>query len=886
MSTEKTKKLKLSKAVLKLRQADPFYEQELAKYSQPMPSRAYMLQKLVEHGAPMMPDELSSLFGILPEEADFFSRRINAMAREGDIVINRKGALCIADKLDLIKGRIQGHADGFGFVVPDDGSADLFVSPNEMRKVLHGDRVMVREVGVDRRGRREGKIVEVLEHTNSRLVGRLLEERGVRFVRAEEKRINQDIQISPQGNLPAEPGQVVTVELVSQPSKYGPPIGRIIEVLGNYADPGMEIEIALRKHDLPHVFSAKAEAQAAKTAQKVRKKDWKTDEGLAREDLRDLPLVTIDGETSRDFDDAVFAERAGKGWRLVVAIADVSHYVRPGDALDLDAYERGTSVYFPRRVIPMLPEPISNGICSLNPDVERCCMVCDMQISAKGQVKKARFYPAVMLSKARLTYTEVWDILQEPKGKPAKQRKGVVKHLQALHALFQVLLAARQKRGAIDFETTETRMMFNEQGKIERIVPVSRNDAHRLIEECMLAANVQAAHFLAQNKHEALYRNHEGPTERKLENLRRFLNERGLSLGGGDAPTARDYATLMEGVKGRPDTPLLQTMLLRSMQQAVYSPEQLGHFGLAYEAYTHFTSPIRRYPDLLVHRAIKAVLSKRTYKPGKWDEIGAHCSQTERRADEATRDVENWLKCYFMRDHLGEVFDGVVAAVTSFGLFVQLDGLYIEGLVHISELGADYFHYDETSHCLRGERSGKTYSLTDRLTVKVARVDLETSKIDFVLLDPDGDASLQAESAGSDTRSSGSKRHRAGKARAAVASADAAAVLDAAVDEPAAPPKPAPKRESERRQARTAAPTVQAPPASVKRGSSASLPGQRPAALLEAPRKGKPAQPEAKPAAKAVAKPDAASAARKRAAKPVAALLMAAAGKDKKKQKG
>ncbi|WP_223879211.1 ribonuclease R [Chitinimonas arctica] len=739
MSTSKEKKpgkpAKLPKAALKLRQADPFYEQEVGKYEMPLPSRSYILQILTERGAPMYPDELVELFSIQPHEAEFFTRRLNAMAREGEVVINRKGVICIADKLDLIKGRVQGHPDGFGFVVPDDGSSDLFIGPKEMHKVMHRDRVMVREIGVDRRGRREGKIVEVLEHVNTRLVGRLVVERGVRFVRAEEKRISQEILVSPEGSLEAEPGQVVSVEMITQPSKYGQPIGRIVEVLGNYADPGMEIEIALRKHDLPHVFSPEAESQAGKTPQKVTKKDWKTPEGLKRVDLREMPLVTIDGETARDFDDAVYAERQGKGWRLVVAIADVSHYVRPRDALDATGYERGNSVYFPRRVIPMLPEQISNGICSLNPDVERCCMVCDMQVDADGQVVKYTFYPAVMLSKARFTYTEVAEILKQPKGKAAKERKALLPHLLDLQALFQAQLKARGQRGAIEFETTETQMIFNETGKIERIDPVRRNDAHRLIEECMLAANVCAADFLGSHQHTALYRIHEGPTERKLENLRKFLNERGLSLGGGDSPQAGDYARLMEQVKAWPDVGLMQTMLLRSMQQAVYSPERLGHFGLAYDAYTHFTSPIRRYPDLLVHRAIKAVLTKTTYSPGKWDEIGAHCSQTERRADEATRDVENWLKCYFVRDRIGEVFDGVVSAVTSFGLFVQLEGLFVEGLVHISELGTDYFQYNEASHTLRGERSGKVYGLTDKLTIRVARVDLETSKIDFALFD-------------------------------------------------------------------------------------------------------------------------------------------------------
>ncbi|WP_374539033.1 ribonuclease R [Chitinimonas taiwanensis] len=822
MSNTKSKKntssSKLPRAALKLRQADPFYEQELARYAQPMPSRGYLLQILAEHGAPMMPEELVAMFAIQPEESEFFSRRINAMAREGEVVINRKGAICIAEKLDLIKGRVVGHPDGFGFVVPDDGSPDLFVGPREMHKVLHRDRVMVREIGVDRRGRREGKIVEVLEHVNSRVVGRLKEERGVRFVLAEDRRITQEILLAPEGSLPAEPGQIVTVELLSQPSKYSQAVGRIVEVLGNYADPGMEIEIALRKHDLPHEFSAEAEAQAKKTPQKVLKKDWQTPEGLKREDLRDMPLVTIDGETARDFDDAVYAEKQGRGWRLVVAIADVSHYVRPKDALDETGYERGNSVYFPRRVIPMLPEQLSNGICSLNPDVERCCMVCDMQIDAKGQVKQYRFYPAVMLSKARFTYTEVAQILAEPKGEAAQRRKALLPHLQNLYGLFQAMLKARSQRGAIDFATTETQMIFNEQGKIERIEPVQRNDAHRLIEECMLAANVCAANFLAEHKHASLYRVHEGPSERKLENLRRFLGEHGLSLGGGDEPQASDYAALMEQVKTRPDVDLMQTMLLRSMQQAVYSPEQLGHFGLAYDAYAHFTSPIRRYPDLLVHRSIKAVLKGQTYAPGKWEEIGAHCSSTERRADEATRDVQNWLKCYFMRDRIGEVYEGVISAVTSFGVFVLLDGLFVEGLLHISELGKDYFHYDEAKHVLRGEHGGQVYGLTDRIRIRVARVDLETSKIDFAL------AQAPAEQAAS-------KATRAGRSgtNKAVAPAPAAAPAPLpAKAQPADMPVSKPARGARRSKADApiadapapAAPAKSAPKARVKQAAS------------------------------------------------------------------
>jgi len=594
-----------------LRLQDPYLEREKLKYTNPLPSREYLLTILAEQGVPMFPDELALMLSIKRAEREFFERRLFAMERAGQVIINRKGAVCVSNKLDLIKCKVVGHRDGYGFAVPLEGEGeDLFLPEREMHKVLHGDHVMVRAGGTDKRGRTEGNIVEVLERAVNRVVGRIYHERGVWFVVAEDRRINQDILIEGGGEANAKHGQVVMVEILQQPDSHRQSIGRVLEVLGAYADPGMEIEIALRKHDLPHVFNPAAEAQAKSTPSKVRKMDHK-----GRVDLRDLPLVTIDGETARDFDDAVYAERDGKGFRLVVAIADVSHYVEPGDALDLDAYERGTSVYFPRRVIPMLPEALSNGICSLNPDVERLCMVCDMQVTAKGQVKSSRFYPAVMCSKARLTYNQVWDWLSNG------SNHELMPQLHTLYDLFKTLLAARAKRGAIDFDTTETQMVFNESGKIDRIVPVVRNDAHRLIEECMLAANVCAADYIQENKHKCLFRVHEGPTTDRLENLHTYLKLAGLTLGGGDKPTTKDYATLADQIRARPDALVVQTMLLRSMQQAVYTPDNLGHFGLAYEAYTHFTSPIRRYPDLLVHRTIKAILKGEVYQAGKWASI-------------------------------------------------------------------------------------------------------------------------------------------------------------------------------------------------------------------------------------------------------------------------
>ena len=707
-----------------LRLQDPYLEREKLKYTNPLPSREYLLTILAEQGVPMFPDELALMLSIKRAEREFFERRLFAMERAGQVIINRKGAVCVSNKLDLIKCKVVGHRDGYGFAVPLEGEGeDLFLPEREMHKVLHGDHVMVRAGGTDKRGRTEGNIVEVLERAVNRVVGRIYHERGVWFVVAEDRRINQDILIEGGGEANAKHGQVVMVEILQQPDSHRQSIGRVLEVLGAYADPGMEIEIALRKHDLPHVFNPAAEAQAKSTPSKVRKMDHK-----GRVDLRDLPLVTIDGETARDFDDAVYAERDGKGFRLVVAIADVSHYVEPGDALDLDAYERGTSVYFPRRVIPMLPEALSNGICSLNPDVERLCMVCDMQVTAKGQVKSYRFYPAVMCSKARLTYNQVWDWLSNG------SNHELMPQLHTLYDLFKTLLAARAKRGAIDFDTTETQMVFNESGKIDRIVPVVRNDAHRLIEECMLAANVCAADYIQENKHKCLFRVHEGPTTDRLENLHTYLKLAGLTLGGGDKPTTKDYATLADQIRARPDALVVQTMLLRSMQQAVYTPDNLGHFGLAYEAYTHFTSPIRRYPDLLVHRTIKAILKGEVYQAGKWSQLGEHCSMAERRADDASRDVESWLKTYYMRDKIGEIFCGKINAVTSFGVFVLLDNVYVEGLVHISELGKDYFHFRKDIQAIVGEKSGLRYQLGDTLTVKVVRADLESSKIDFQLV--------------------------------------------------------------------------------------------------------------------------------------------------------
>ncbi|MBU3657203.1 MAG: ribonuclease R [Rhodocyclaceae bacterium] len=746
---------KNAKRVAKVRRQDPHYERESGKYENPLPSREYVIETLQKAGRPMGEYELADQLAIGADELDAFERRIRAMEREGQLMRNRKGALILPTKADLVACRIEGHPDGFGFARPEtsvgrDKSADIFLDNRQMEKALHGDRVLVRVTGKDRRGRPEGSIVEVTERANTEVVGRVFDEYGVRYVVPEDRRLHTRIVIAPEtpanggagkrlrkpkaGETAVQPGQVVIAEILEQPGKRTLPVGRIKEVLGNYADPGMEIEIALRKHDLPFEFPKAVIDEAARLPEEV-----VVDKDLGkREDLRDIPLVTIDGETAKDFDDAVFAEALpkGKGWRMIVAIADVSHYVRPGSPLDVEAEARGNSVYFPRRVIPMLPEKISNGLCSLNPDVDRLAMVCDAQINAEGEVTQYRFYPAVFRSRARLTYNQVWGWLSGELTPATPAHQTIQPQLQTLYALFKTLHAAREKRGAIDFDTVETQMQFNDHGKIEAIVPVIRNDAHRLIEECMLAANVCAADFLEKKKQPGLFRIHGTPSPEKLQGLRDFMKEFGLGLEGGDSPTGKDYGKLLDQIRERPDFSLLQTILLRSMQQAIYSPDNIGHFGLSYEYYTHFTSPIRRYPDLLVHRAIKNALKFEKVKlpadEGAWEEIGLHCSATERRADEATRDVEAWLKCYYMQDRVGEVFDGTISGVTAFGAFVTLDQVYVEGLVHISELGSDYFHYDPIRHCLLGERTKQQYRVGDRLRVKLVRADLESNRIDFV----------------------------------------------------------------------------------------------------------------------------------------------------------
>ncbi|MCP5133619.1 MAG: ribonuclease R [Gammaproteobacteria bacterium] len=713
-------------------QLDPFIAREQEKYGRTIPSREFILQTLDERGMPLTLDELRAELRIEDDwEIEALSRRLRAMERDGQLIRNRREGYGPVTKMNLVTGRIIGHPEGHGFLIPDEGGDSLFLSPRQMRKLLHGDRAVARVISVDYRGRREGAVVEVLERNTESIVGRFCEERGVCFVIPDNKRINQDIIVPADGRGEAQAGQIVIAELIEQPSAHNRPLGRIKEVLGDHMAPGMEIRIAIASHGIPIDWPEAVIKEAHKYGETV-------PESVCQErwDLRSTPLVTIDGITARDFDDAVYCERRGNNWRLLVAIADVSWYVRPRTALDQEARKRGNSVYFPDRAIPMLPEVLSNGLCSLNPDVDRLCMVCEMTINTEGRIIRSRFAEAVMRSHARLTYDTVAAIVAERNPQIRAAHARLVPHLDRLLELYQILRASREQRGAMDFDTQETVIEYGADRKIERILPTERNDAHRLIEECMIAANVAAARFLHRHKMPGLYRVHDGPSKDRLNKLRAFLGELGLGLGGGGKPSPKDYTRLLEQVHDRPDVHLIQTVMLRSLAQAVYNPGNAGHFGLALEAYAHFTSPIRRYPDLQVHRAIRHILQggKATDFPFTHADLaglGEHCSMTERRADEAVRDAVEWLKCEYMLDKTGQVFDGIITAVTGFGLFVELRGVYVEGLVHVTALRNDFYQFDPVGHRLHGERSGQVYRLGDALRVQVARVDLDERKIDF-----------------------------------------------------------------------------------------------------------------------------------------------------------
>jgi len=715
--------------------SDPHSQREAENYQRPIPSREYILTVLGNADKPLAFRRLADELG-LDEDIDHIAlqRRLNAMERDGQLLRNRRGGFCLPERLDLVRGRVTAHPDGFGFLIPDEGGEDVFLTARQMRSILHGDRALVRVTGVDRRGRREGALIEVIERNNETVVGRYLEESGVSFVVPDNSRL-QDVNIPADQRNNAQHGQIVVAAITQQPNRRSQPIGRISEVLGDHMAPGMEIDVAIRSHGLPHEWPEEVMQAAAKFGDTIPDTDI-----AEREDLREVPLVTIDGKDARDFDDAVFCEPHGKGWRLLVAIADVSSYVVSGDALDKEAIERGNSVYFPQRVIPMLPENLSNGLCSLNPNVDRLCMVCEMFFSAAGKLGDYRFMRGVMRSHARLTYSEVAAMLIDKDMPLRKKNKAVLPHLENLHRLYAVLRKARDKRGSIDFDTTETRIEFGKDRKIERITPVIRNDAHKLIEECMINANIAAAHYLLKNKIPTPYRIHDGPQGDRLTDLRDFLTEFGLNLGGGSEPEPRHYGEIMDKIAGRPDFHLIQTVLLRSLQQAVYSIENIGHFGLALEHYAHFTSPIRRYPDLMVHRAIRHLIdggkaSSFSYSAEEVQRISEHSSMTGRRADEATRDAVAWLKCEYMLEKVGEEFDGTISSVTGFGVFIELDEVYVEGLVHVTALENDFYHFDPIAHCLVGENTERCYRIGDRVRIKVANVNLDERKIDFDMIE-------------------------------------------------------------------------------------------------------------------------------------------------------
>ena len=747
---------------------DPHAAREAKNYENPVPSREFILETLVALATPSTYEEVCAALHVDDEErTEGVRRRLIAMARDAQIDSNRgRQTYFPLDPKKIATGILQGHKDGYGFLLCE-GSDDVYISNNQMRKAFHGDKAMVRITGTDRRGRLEGQIAKVLEHNTTHLVGRYFEQSGgFGVVRPDSKRITHEIIIAAEDRNGAQHDQFVNVEIIQQPRPGQMITGRVTEVLGNNLAPGMEIEVAIRSHDIPNTWNADLLEELKSIPEEVIEKDKKK-----RVDLRDLPFVTIDGEDARDFDDAVYVERNKRtnGWRLFVAIADVSHYVKVGSELDKEATKRATSVYFPENVVPMLPEAISNGLCSLNPEVDRLVMVCEVTISEKGKMSGYKFYEAVIHSHARLTYNLVWEMLQKPmtdEGKQwRKQYRPVVPHLETMYGLYKLLRKGRTKRGAIDFETVETKIEFDSQRKISQIVPTSRNDAHMIIEECMLMANVCAADFLSRYKVPGLFRVHNGPSEQKLDNLREFLGEMGLSMSAGD-PSPSHYQELLKQIAGRPDAQLIQTVMLRSLSQAVYQPENEGHFGLAFDAYAHFTSPIRRYPDLLVHRAIRSVirstreckhvrrvegagrLAKKAifpYDTPAMVTLGEQCSMAERRADDATRDVVDFLKCEYMEQHVGDVFEGTITAVTGFGLFVSLNDVFVEGLVHISNLNNDFYQFDQVKHRLVGERTRKTFRLGDKLWIQVMSVSLDDRKIDFGLAtDPNDDSAVDS----------------------------------------------------------------------------------------------------------------------------------------------
>ncbi|MFP4207482.1 MAG: ribonuclease R [Wenzhouxiangella sp.] len=693
---------------------------------------------LAEADRPLTRRRLSTLFELDKDQSDRFLKPLLVeLVQRGEVVRNRRAAYGLAREMDLVAGRISAHGDGFGFVIPDAGGDDLYLSPRQMRQVFHGDRVLAAVTGVDRRGRKEGGIVEVVERAHTQVVGRLMIESGVATVVPDDPRLTHEVIIPLERVGDARPGQIVVARIDRPPELHRGPVGELIAVLGQADEPGIATDMAVFSYQLPAEFPPEVVAEAEAFGDII-------DPAIAsrRVDLRDLPLITIDGADARDFDDAVYAAPRGDGYRLVVAIADVAEYVRPGSPLDLEGCQRGTSVYFPDRVIPMLPEALSNGLCSLNPEVDRLCMVCDMKLDDRGKVISSRFYEGVLRSHARMTYDQVERIVNRGDTELRARFAHVLETLDHLHAVYRGLARRRERRGALDFDSQAVYFQFDAEGRVADIRLSQRHDAHRLIEECMIAANVEAARFVG-NQLPMLYRVHEPPQAVKLEALEEFLRAQGLSVRWKDQPEPAQFAAIQNQVADSPLRPLVNAVLLRSLSLAVYQPENRGHFGLALASYAHFTSPIRRYPDLLLHRAIKHLVQKRErgrfpYGADRMEELGRHCSWTERRAEEAARDVDERLKAQFMQRHLGDTFDGIVTGVTSFGLFVELPDYGVSGLVHVTALPNDYYHFDPVSHSLTGKRRGIRLRLADRVRVQLTAVSMEDRKIDLRLVESPG----------------------------------------------------------------------------------------------------------------------------------------------------
>jgi len=707
------------------------------KYEHPIPSRDEILKVMEAMGRPLVLVSLAQQFKISTEaHRRALENRLRAMVRDGQLLRNRAKAYCLTRHLDLVTGTVQAHRDGYGFLIPDDEPDDVYLSAREMAPLWDGDRVAV-HANESRRGGREGRVAEILERARAEIVGRFTRERGIDLVLSEGK--GTERILIPRGEAGgARGGDIVRVEVVQYPTPRTDAIGRVVRVVGRIDDPGIETDVAILAHGLPHEWPESVEAQIADLGPHVPARAKRD-----REDLRKLPLVTIDGADARDFDDAVYAERKGNSWRLIVAIADVSHYVEPGTELDTEARARGTSVYFPDRVLPMLPEVLSNGLCSLNPRVDRLCLCCEMTIDAQGNVKRSRFFEGLMRSAARLTYTQVAQLLEGEK--PSAKLRAVERELRNLHEVYRALDKKRRRRGAIDFDLPQAKIELDERGQVVDVHVADRLVSHRIIEECMIAANVEAAKRMRKGRIPGLYRVHDGPDAERIEELAVFLQSLGLKLPSPDKLEPKDVSRLIQSVAGHPEAELIDAMVLRSMRQAQYQPRNVGHFGLALPAYAHFTSPIRRYPDLLVHRALKWLVRRGSakgfgYSLPALEQLGEHCSRTERRADEAVWQVEERLKCAYLKAHIGREFDVLVASIAAFGLFVRVHELQIDGLVHVSGLPEDYYHREAGGSILVGERTGNRYSLTDKLKVRLVNVDVNDRKIDFVLADADADA--------------------------------------------------------------------------------------------------------------------------------------------------